>query len=133
MGWSDGIPACAVSTLSADNMLPMPDVLPGFMPEQAAPALSVRRTSPSGPKSATSFWPRLFATVSYRSHHHYSVAKLACRRERPCGLDQWRTASIFLYRAFGLGLRSKIKSIYALSLVHPFDCTYFFRTVKMIH
>lgn len=37
-------------------------------------------------------WPRLFATVSYRSHHHYSAAKLVCRRERPCGLDQWRTA-----------------------------------------
>ena len=33
-----------------------------------------------------------FATVFYRSHHHYSVAKLVCRRERPCGLDQWRTA-----------------------------------------
>jgi len=28
-------------------------------------------------------------------------------------------AQIFLYRACGLGLRPKIKRIYALSLVHP--------------
>jgi len=48
-------------------------------------------------------------------------------------LDQWRTAKIFLYRAYGLGLRLKIKSIYALSLVHSLCCTYFFGTVKMIH
>jgi|UPI00039E8CAA hypothetical protein len=48
-------------------------------------------------------------------------------------LDQWRTAKIFLYRAYGLGLRLKIKSIYALSLVLSLCCTYFFGIVKMIH
>ena len=92
MGWPDGIPACAVSTLPANGMFSVPDVLPGFMTEQAVLCV-VRRTSPSDPKSATScLASSFFATVFYRSHHHYSVAKLVCRRERPCGLDQWRTA-----------------------------------------
>ena len=33
MGWSDGIPACAVSILPVNGMFPIPGILPGFMPE----------------------------------------------------------------------------------------------------
>ena len=32
-----------------------------------------------------------FMIAFCRSHHHFSVAKIVCRRERPAGLDQWRS------------------------------------------
>lgn len=71
--------------------------------------------------------PLLFFGMAFRrSLHHFSVAKIVCSRERlPEVLTNGVTASIFLYRALRFCLRLKIKSIDALSLVHPFSAPTF--------
>ena len=54
--------------------------------------------------------PRLFRDrFLFEVAISFFVAKLVCRRARPGGLDQWRIAQIFLYRACGLGLRLQNK------------------------
>ena len=54
--------------------------------------------------------PRLFRDrFLFEVAISFFVAKLVCRRARPDGLDQWRIAQIFLYRACGLGLRLQNK------------------------
>ena len=71
--------------------------------------------------------PQLFFGMAFRrSHHHFSVAKIVCSRERlPEVLTNGVAASIFLYRALRFCLRLKIKSIDTLSLVHPFSAPTF--------
>jgi hypothetical protein len=56
----------------------------------------------------------------------FFVAKLVCRRARPDGLDQWRIAQIFLYRACGLGLRLQNKEYLCAILGAALYCTYFY-------
>ena len=63
----------------------------------------------------------------------FFVAKLVCRRARPGGLDQWRIAQIFLYRACGLGLRLQNKEYLCAILGAALYCTYFLCTVKLIY
>ena len=56
----------------------------------------------------------------------FSVAKLVCNRARVLRiLTNGIAAKIFLYQAYDLRRSHKIKSIYALSLEHPFSASTF--------
>jgi len=74
-----------------------------------------------------------FATALFEVAISFFVAKLVCRRARPGGLDQWRIAQIFLYRACGLGLRLQNKEYLCAILGAALYCTYFLCTVKLIY
>lgn len=75
--------------------------------------------------------PRLFRDrFLFEVAISFFVAKLVCRRARPGGLDQWRIAQIFLYRACGLGLRLQNKEYLCAILGAALYCTYFLCTVK---
>ncbi|MDB9197397.1 hypothetical protein PN623_24320, partial [Parabacteroides distasonis] len=41
--------------------------------------------------SPIALFPDFFIIAFCRSHHHFSDAKIVCRRDRPAGLDQWRS------------------------------------------
>ena len=78
--------------------------------------------------------PRLFRDrFLFEVAISFFVAKLVCRRARPGGLDQWRIAQIFLYRACGLGLRLQNKEYLCAILGAALYCTYFLCTVKLIY
>lgn len=67
----------------------------------------------------------------YRSNHHFSSAKIVCRRERHGCLDQWRSRFNLPLSSLRFYLWLKIKRIDALSLVHPLNDIYFLGSVKI--
>ena len=87
-----------------------------------------------GSLSNTYVSPRLFRDrFLFEVAISFFVAKLVCRRARPSGLDQWRIAQIFLYRACGLGLRLQNKEYLCAILGAALYCTYFLCTVRLIY
>ena len=111
-----------------------PDVLPAHLPER-------ERSCVGGRTGLSCFRVRcgLFRLDFFRDRFLFEVAisffvaKLVCRRARPDGLDQWRIAQIFLYRACGLGLRLQNKEYLCAILGAALYCTYFLCTVKLIY
>ncbi|MCG4972408.1 hypothetical protein, partial [Bacteroides cellulosilyticus] len=67
----------------------------------------------------------------YRSNHHFSSAKIVCRRERHGCLDQWRSRLNLPLSSLRFCLWLKIKRIDALSLAHPLNDIYFLGSVKI--
>ena len=71
--------------------------------------------------AAVPCFPAFSVTVFCRSRPIVFRCKVRAQTGTTCQvLTNGVAAQIFLYRACGLGLRPKIKRIYALSLVHPF-------------
>jgi hypothetical protein len=71
-------------------------------------------------------FPAFSATVFCRSRPIVFRCKVRVPTGTTCQiLTNGVAAQIFLYRACGLGLRPKIKRIYALSLVQPFTAPTF--------
>lgn len=61
-------------------------------------------------------FPLIFRIVFRRSHHHFPMQRQYADGNDFGSLDQWRSRTIFLYRAFRFCLRTKIKSIDASGL-----------------
>ena len=100
--------------------LPRLDVLPGFTPERAALLPMGGRVFSDPRMPLLPVFPAFSATVFCRSRPIVFRCKVRVPTGTTCQiLTNGVAAQIFLYRACGLGLRPKIKRIYALSLVHP--------------
>lgn len=111
----------------ADAMFSLPDVLFGFLPETCNSFAFGGRIGPYVYKSAAICFASTFSRpLCLKSPYRFSLPKLVCRRVRPGRADNGVVAQIFLYRACGLGLYPKIKSISALSLVPPFTASTFY-------
>ena len=96
------------------------DVLPGFTPERAALLPMGGRVFSDPRMPLLPVFPAFSATVFCRSRPIVFRCKVRVPTGTTCQiLTNGVAAQIFLYRACGLGLRPKIKRIYALSLVHP--------------
>ncbi len=92
----------------------------GFTPERAALLPMGGRVFSDPRMPLLPVFPAFSATVFCRSRPIVFRCKVRVPTGTTCQiLTNGVAAQIFLYRACGLGLRPKIKRIYALSLVHP--------------